>query len=382
MVHPARASLTLVSLVSAGLLATGLPMAGQATATDRVAPSPPQVRVHAKTPSGVSLAWRPARDNVGVTAYRVFRGGAPIAVLKASKRSYVVRGLACGTTYRLGLQATDGAGNSSRRSSLVAATAACGDQVIAAVGDLCLTGADCAPTAALVDQINPVRVLTLGDHAYPEGTLAQYQGAYEPAWGRFKAKTSPTPGNHDYDTPGARGYYEYFGARAPKEYFSFDLGAWHVISLNSEISVRAGSTQWKWLKADLTAHRSRCILAYWHTPHFSSGRQHRTGGRFVPFWTLLSDAGADVVLTAHEHNYERFARQDALGAANPKGVRQFVVGTGGAALLPLGPPVANSEARSNTTFGVLKLVLRTGGYDWAFVPVAGASFTDAGSDTC
>jgi hypothetical protein len=381
MLNPTRLTLTLASL-TVGLLAAGQCSAAVATASDPIAPTKPKVRIQSKTPSALAVVWKPAKDNVGVAAYHVFRGGVPVAVLRAHKRSFVFAGLVCGKRYKLALQATDAAGNRSRRSALVAATGSCGDQVIAAAGDLCLTGADCAGTAALIDRINPVRVLTLGDNAYPDGSPAQYMGAYDAMWGRHKPKTSPTPGNHDYNTPGARGYFDYFGARAPREYFSFDLGAWHVISLNSEISVRAGSTQWKWLQADLATNPRQCILAYWHTPRFSSGRQHRTSGRFVPFWTLLEAAGADVVLNAHEHSYERFARQNASGAADTRGIRQFVVGTGGAALLPLGTPAGNSEARSNTTFGVLKLVLRAHGYDWSFVPVEGATFTDSGSDTC
>ena len=193
---------------------------------------------------------------------------------------------------------------------------------------------------------------------------------------------SPTPGNHEHHTSGARGYFDYFGARAPAEYYSFDLGAWHLISLNSEISVSSGSVQETWLKADLAAHPSKCILAYWHKPRFSSGSQHGGSSRLAPLWTALQAAGADVILNGHEHNYERFARQDASGRADPRGIRAFVVGTGGAGVYSFGTPVANSEVRNDRTFGVLRLVLHGGSYEWSFVPVAGASFTDSGSQTC
>jgi hypothetical protein len=376
-----RIVVPILVLVALGLLAA-VPGTAPGAGKDEVAPTTPRVRLLTSSSHEVVVGWRRATDNVAVTGYRVYRAGVPLAVVRPGRRTYAFRGLACGTSYRLAVQARDAAGNRSRRSNLVAATRACGNQVVVAVGDLCLSGSDCAATSSLVDQIAPARVLTLGDHAYPDGTLEEYMGAYEAVWGRHKAKTSPTPGNHDYGTPGARGYFDYFGARAPGEYYSFELGAWHVISLDSEISVRTGSDQWTWLRADLARHPNRCILAYWHTPRFSSGRQHRLTARFLPFWTLLHAAGADVVLNAHEHNYERFAPQNPTGGADPNGIRQFVVGTGGASLLPLGPPVANSEARSNTTFGVVKLVLRDGGYDWSFLPVAGATFTDGGSDTC
>jgi hypothetical protein len=254
--------------------------------------------------------------------------------------------------------------------------------VIAAAGDLCSTASDCAATAALLDRIDPDRVLTLGDNAYEDGSVSEFTRYFEPNWGRFKAKTSPSPGNHDYHTSGARGYFDYFGDRAPGEYYSFDLGAWHVISLNSEISGSSGSPQDRWLQADLAAHPNQCILAYWHKPRFSSGRVHGSSSSMANLWRRLQAARADVVLVSHEHNYERFARQNADGAADPQGIRQFVVGTGGADLSQFGRPIANSEVRNGSTHGVLEIVLRPARYDWRFVPVAGVSFTDSGTGSC
>jgi acid phosphatase type 7 len=308
----------------------------------------------------------------------------PRAALGANRRSYAFRGLSCGTSYRLAVQATDAAQNVSRRRALVAATSDCppGDPVIAAAGDLCSTAGDCAATAALLDRIDPDRVLTLGDNAYEDGSVSEFTRYYDPNWGRFKARTSPSPGNHDYHTSGTRGYFDYFGERAPGEYYSFGLGASHVISLNSEISGSSGSPQDRWLQADLAAHPNRCILAYWHKPRFSSGRVHGSSSSMANLWRRLEAARADIVLVSHEHNYERFARQTADGAADPQGIRQFVVGTGGSDLSQFGRPIANSEVRNGSTHGVLEIVLHPAGYDWRFVPVAGASFTDSGSGSC
>jgi len=262
---------------------------------------------------------------------------------------------------------------------VVAAT----DPVVVAAGDICGSATDCDPTADLVEQINPTRALTLGDNAYPDGSLSQFSSYYDPNWGRFKAKTSPTPGNHDYHTSGASGYFEYFGALAPAEYYSYDVGSWHLISLNSEISVSSSSAQLNWLRNDLAAHPNQCTLAYWHKPRFSSGTTHGGSSSFDPFWQALYAAKADVVLVGHEHNYERFAKQNPSGAADPNGIQQFVVGTGGASHgYSFGTPVANSQVQNDNTFGVLKLTLHSGSYNWKFVPVAGGTFTDSGSNTC
>jgi hypothetical protein len=244
-------------------------------------------------------------------------------------------------------------------------------------------------TAALLDGIDGT-VFTLGDNVYQQGTAAQFASCYEPSWGRHKARTRPAAGNHDYETSGAAGYYDYFGDSAGergKGYYSFDLGGWHIVAINSNCDVvggcQAGSPQEQWLRADLEANPTTCALAYWHHPRFSSGEDHGSTPEMRPIWQALYEAGADLVLSAHDHIYERFAPQDPNGLADPKrGIRQFTVGTGGASLDKLGSPIANSELRNVDAFGVLKLSLHPTGYDWEFVPVAGEFFTDSGSGSC
>ncbi len=258
------------------------------------------------------------------------------------------------------------------------------DPVVLAAGDIavCSMNADEA-TARLVSSI-PGTILTLGDEAYPSGSPADFANCYAPTWGKLKARTRPVPGNHEYATPGAQGYFEYFGAAAapPNGYYSFDLGAWHLIALNGDIRVAAGSAQEKWLRADLAAHPTRCALAYWHEPRFSSG-PHGSDAKFQPLWQALYEAGAEIVLAGHDHDYERFAPQAPDGTADPaRGIRQFVVGTGGASLYPIVVPQPNSEARNNNTWGVLKLTLHPDRYDWEFVPAAGKMYTDSGSAAC
>ena len=232
-------------------------------------------------------------------------------------------------------------------------------------------------------------VLLLGDNQYEDGALHRYQASYGPTWGRFRDLTRPAAGNHEYATPGAAGYFAYFGAAAGepgKGWYSFDLAGWHVVVLNSNCSAvggcGAGSPQLRWLEADLAAHAGVCTLAAWHHPRFSSGL-HGDDLRSAPFWEALYRAGADVILTGHDHDYERFAPQDPSGRADPRrGLRQFVVGTGGKDLRPFPRVRPNSEARNADTFGVLKLTLRPGSYDWELLPAAGGTFTDAGTAAC
>ena len=257
-----------------------------------------------------------------------------------------------------------------------------GDPVFVGAGDIANCGnSNDEATAKLLDSI-PGTIFTVGDNAYPDGTASQFTDCYAPTWGRHKDRTRPAPGNHDYHTAGAAGYFNYFGAAAGdpgKGYYSYNLGAWHIISLNSEVT---SSAQEQWLRADLAANNSRCTLAYWHHPRFSSG-QHGNSTRSQAFWQALYDAGADVVLNGHDHTYERFAPQNPSGQADPnRGIREFVVGTGGAGLYPFPTTQPNTEVRNNTTFGVLKLTLHATSYDWQFVPIAGQTFTDSGSADC
>ena len=264
--------------------------------------------------------------------------------------------------------------------------ASASDPVFVGAGDIgdCNSGGD-EITADLLDDIAGT-VFTLGDNAYPKGTATQFANCYDPSWGRHRDRTRPSPGNHDYATPGATPYYAYFGSRAGpsgKGYYSYDLGTWHIISLNSNIKAGSSSKQAKWLRADLAANPADCTLAYWHHAVFSSGKHGPYTPKMAPLWRILDAAGVDVVLAAHDHIYERFAPQDANGEADPLGIRQFVVGTGGGETLytfAANPP--NSEIRDNSARGVLKLTLRPGSYDWEFVPQPGKTFTDAGSAAC
>jgi 3',5'-cyclic AMP phosphodiesterase CpdA len=233
-------------------------------------------------------------------------------------------------------------------------------------------------------------VLTLGDHTYPVGLPAEFSGCYQPTWGRFKERTLPAPGNHEYYTKGARGYYAYFGARAAPEqggYYSVQLGKWHVISLNSTLRGAQFDAQLAWLKDDLARHRTNCSLAFWHHPMYSSGGY--AGNAFMtPAWRALEEGGVDVALAGHDHDYERFAPQNAHGERDDAhGVRQFVVGTGGAQLTPLRFTPANSEARDNSIHGVLRLDLYDNGYRWEFIGIhdpdsATTTFTDRGAASC
>jgi acid phosphatase type 7 len=265
-----------------------------------------------------------------------------------------------------------------------------GAVTLLAAGDIgsCPSPSD-EQTAALITHLDGA-VATLGDNAYRSGSTAEFRQCYDPSWGKFKDRTHPAPGNHDYDTAGASGYFGYFGAAAGdpgKGYYSYDLGTWHLIVLNSNCDAiggcDAGSPQGQWLRADLAAHPATCTLAYWHHPLFTSGNKHGPDVDVRPFWEALFRHGVDVVLTGHEHNYERFAPQDPNGAADPKrGIREFVVGTGGAELSAFGQPAANSEVRIPNTYGILKLQLGDGGYRWNFLKAPSGQSRDQGSGSC
>jgi hypothetical protein len=264
-----------------------------------------------------------------------------------------------------------------------------GDPVLVGAGDISTCSSDNdEATAKLLDGIAGT-VFTAGDNAYPSGAPNDFASCYGPTWGRHLARTRPAVGNHDYGTAGAGGYFGYFGAAAgdpAKGYYSYDLGAWHVVALNSNCSIvscAAGSDQEQWLRADLAAHPSSCTAAYWHHPRFTSGTNHAPELAVAPLYQALYDLGADVVVTGHNHQYERFAPLDPGGTLDPlRGIAEFVVGTGGAELYGFGTPQVGSEARSADGYGVLTLTLHPTGYDWQFVPVPGNPFTDAGSASC
>jgi hypothetical protein len=306
------------------------------------------------------------------------------------------------STTRFRATATDSAGNLSPCSggSIVYVQAASTAALeIAAAGDIA-----CAPgdpvtadtcrekfTSDTIIRDGAARVLALGDLQYNSASLSNLQGSYDKTWGRFKSITRPALGNHESS---GGGYFDYFNGSGAnngpagergKGYYSFDVGAWHLIALNSNCSrvpCGSGSAQEQWLRADLAAHRNTCTLAYWHHPRFSSG--HDGDGTFMQaIWQALYNAGADVVLVGHSHDYERFAPQNASGGLDRnRGIREFVVGTGGAFFTGLSTTKPNSEVRQNKTFGVLRLTLRSTSYDWQFVPEPGKTWTDAGSNAC
>ena len=238
-------------------------------------------------------------------------------------------------------------------------------------------------TARLLDRFGGT-VFTTGDNAYPDGTVRDYERCYGPTWGRHRGRTRPAPGNHEYHSAGASAYFQYFGGNAGpsgRGYYSFDLGAWHIISLNSEIDMRAGSAQEQWLRHDLATNPRPCTAAYWHKPLFSSGPH----GGFAParsLWQTLYEHDVEIVLTGHDHLYERFAPQDAEGSPDPvRGIRQFTLGTGGAERYEGHNTRPNSEIRGRD-WGVLALTLESSSYRWEFVPVEGATFRDAGTSSC
>ena len=240
-------------------------------------------------------------------------------------------------------------------------------------------------TSNLLVRRSPDKVLTTGDNQYESGRLRAFRRSYDETWGRVKRITRPTPGNHDYGVPSGRGYFEYFGRRAGRigrGYYSFDVGRWHLIALNSEISTSRSSRQVEWLRKDLENNPARCTLAYWHSPLFSSGT-HGNDGSVRPLWRALYTAGADIVVNGHDHDYERFAPLEPDGDRNRRrGIREFVVGTGGVGLRPFAGVKPYSRARNSHAFGVLRLALRATSYEWRFIPEQGASYSDGGTRSC
>ena len=309
------------------------------------------------------------------------------AAVATVSQTGLVTGVAAGTAT---IRASSGAATGASTVTVTSSPPPSDDPVLVGAGDIasCSSSGDEA-TANLLDDIAGT-VFTLGDNVYDAGTSTEYRDCYGPSWGRHLARTRPTPGNHEYGTANASGYFGYFGAAAGdqgKGYYSYDLGAWHIIVLNSNsscttISCAKDSAQDVWLRADLAAHTNVCTLAYWHHPRFNSGAAHGNNTAVANFWNALYDAGADVILNGHEHVYERFAPQTPSALADPNGIRQFTVGTGGASHYTFGTIQPNSQVRNGSTYGVLKLTLHATSYDWQFVPVAGATFTDSGTGSC
>jgi hypothetical protein len=275
------------------------------------------------------------------------------------------------------------------------------DPILVGAGDIaaCTQDND-EQTALLLDQVVAAGlaagaetvVFTAGDNAYENGTLEDYEQCYGPTWGRHKDRTRPATGNHEYATGNADGHFQYFGAAAGSPgqgYYSFDLGSWHIVVLDTGdhcqiVSCAVGSPQEQWLRADLAAHPSVCTLAIWHDPLFTSGPRPASARYLIPLWRALYDYGADVIVNGHEHNYERFNKLTGDGLLDSAyGIRQFVVGTGGNGFRSFeGLRTAHSEAANDATYGVIRLTLHPAAYDWEFIPIAGSTFTDSGTDEC
>ena len=378
-----------VAVGTATITATSEGKSGTATVT--VANTP--VASVTVTPSSAAIV---VGQTIGLTATPRDASGAPLAgraIVWSSDNAAVatVSGSGLVTGQGAGTATITATSEGQSGTAAVTVSAPSGSAVVlAGAGDITGCGQDNdEATAKLLDSLRADVVYTLGDNVYPYGYLSNYQSCYDPTWGRHKARTKPSPGNHDYDTqPGAPGYYQYFGALAGDSgvgYYSYDVGSWHIISLSSNTggpSMSAGSAQETWLKADLAASTKRCTIAYWHHPRWSSGT-HGSDSRSAAIIQDLYTAGAEIVLVGHDHLYERFAPQDPSGQLDvARGIREFVVGTGGESHYAFNTPLPNSEVRDNTSFGVLKLTLYADSYTWEFVPIAGASFRDSGSGTC
>ena len=399
-----RRRLLVVAAIFADLLVVSVVAATPASAADSTPPTRPQnLRVTSSSSSEIAIAWDASTDNVGVTAYIVLRDGVRKARVQSPATTYRDTSVAANTSYSYRVRALDAAGNRSKISSTLLATASSA-VVVAAAGDVACdpsdsnyhggTGTSTAcrqlATSNLLVNGDFDAVLALGDLQYNSGSLSDFNEVYDPTWGRMKSITYPVVGNHEYGQSNASGYFQYFGSRAGpagKGYYSFDLGSWHVVAINSECDqiggCGTGSPEETWLRNDLAAHPAACTIAMWHKGRYSSG--HDGDNTFMqPMWADLFNAGVEILLSGHSHDYERFAPQDAGGHLdNATGVRQFIVGTGGAFFTGLGTSFdANSQAHQNNTYGVLQLTLRSDAYDWKFLPEAGKTYADSGTTAC
>ncbi|NUR74473.1 MAG: alkaline phosphatase [Hamadaea sp.] len=286
--------------------------------------------------------------------------------------------------------------NSVKRLSLLACTwlliglatpaqAESADPVLVGAGDIAACGSGSVRTAKLLDAI-PGTVFTLGDNVYPDGSARNFDRCYDPTWGRHRDRTRPTVGNHDYRTDGAWPYFAYFGASAGDPdlgYYSYDLGSWHVVVVNSNCDQVDCDAQLRWLDADLTASKAKCTVSMWHHPLYTSGLDHHPAKWMRPFFETLYAHGVELNLSGHNHNYERFQPLDGDGNVDlDRGVLPIVVGTGGASHYGFGRVRPHSLVQNDDTYGVLKLTLRSDAYAFEFVPVAGKTFTDSGTGTC
>jgi hypothetical protein len=366
---------------------------------DTAPTTPGNLRLAEPSTNTVHLSWNPSTDDSGVAGYTVYRDNVEVGTASGSATEFVDTPPSAATIYVYTVVAFDDTGNRSARATPLRVTMpgfnARSDATLFAAGDIACasitpTPTSCwqGPTSDILVEGRADAVLGLGDHQYEKGTLEAFNKSFHPTWGRVKASIHPVPGNHEYNTPGASGYFDYFGAAAGGRstgYYSFDLGAWHLIALNGNCSIvpcAAGSAQETWLRNDLATHPSTCTLAYWHQPTWSSTRPDKSVGQ--AFIRALYEAGAEVVLVGHDHVYERFAPQTPEGQVDPSfGIRQFIAGMGGRSHYEFKTIHPNSEARNNDTFGVLKLTLHSQSYEWTFVPAWGdGPFTDTGTEAC
>jgi acid phosphatase type 7 len=258
-----------------------------------------------------------------------------------------------------------------------------GSHVLVGAGDIAVCGsAATEQTASMLDRIEGT-VFTAGDNAYFQASDSDFRNCYEPTWGRHKQRTRPAPGNHEYESAGAAPYFNYFGPNAGPRglgYYSFEAGSWHVVSLNSNVPAAQGSPQYEWLAEDLAQTTVRCVAAIWHHPMFSSNRNGPSPA-MRDIWRLLNQVRAEIAIVGHEHAYERFTPLDAAGRPSPDGVRQFIVGTGGAELYPFSGPAAPGSESRISAFGLLKFTLSHDSYAWEFIAVSG-TVRDSGSAGC
>ncbi len=374
---------------------------GSASPTDV---TPPTVTL--KTPTaGSTMDARPGFGGTAgtlpgdsaTTTIKVYAGagtaGTPLQTLTTNRKSsgtfsvLASEPLASGT-YTALAQQSDATGNTGMSQEKTFSVDAVSDPTLTTAGDIasCSSPGDEA-TADILDRLGGL-VVPLGDTVYESGTPTEYANCYDPSWGRHLARSRPIVGDHEYDTPNAAGYYDYFGAAAgsPSEgYYSYDVGEWHVSALNSycyEVGTCEAAME-TWLEQDLEANPRTCTVVLLHEPLFSSGNIHGNNPGMQYLWQIMYTAGVDVVLSGSEHIYERFAPQRPSGVADPqRGIREFIVGTGGRGHYGIGTVKPNSEVRNADTFGVLRMTLHADSYDWKFVPEAGKTFTDSGSTGC
>jgi len=330
-------------------------------------------------------------------------GGSCQSIIGATGSTYGLGSADVGSTVRVSVAASNSSGSASAPSSAAGPIGSPSDPVVVAMGDIACPAGDMthscqqSATATLAQTFHPQSVMVLGDNQYDSGSLTEYDsaGAYNNTWGVFNPIVHPVPGNHEYGTSGAAGYFQYFGQSianpdsTPNGYYSFNLGTWHIVALNSDcsdsgcadaVNGTTSSAQTAWLQSDLAANHSACVLAMWHAPLFSWGWTLGSPG-VAPLWQALYNAHADVVLDGHDHLYERYAQQDPSGNATTNGIREFVVGTGGESLngLSANPPAALQA--SDQAFGVLVLTLHAGSYSWKFVTTSGTT-ADSGTTAC